>query len=68
MLGIVALHIPLVGLYTAMRLATPGSPWAHRRYRGEKLERAKRRFRPDRPAARRRDRLLDLIGGKPSGG
>ncbi len=65
-LGIVALHVPLVGLYVALRLATPTSPWAHRRYRGEKLERSRRRFRPDRPAARRRERLLDLIGGKPS--
>jgi hypothetical protein len=65
-LGIVALHIPLVGLYVAMRLATPGSPWAQRRYRGDKLARAKHRFRPDRPAARRRNRMLDLIGGKPS--
>lgn len=67
-LGIVSLHIPLVGLYVAMRLATPGSPWAHRRYGADKLARAQRRFRPDRPAARRRDRLLDLIGGAPSRG
>jgi hypothetical protein len=65
-LGIVALHIPFVGLYTAMRLATPGSPWARWRYRGDKLARARKRFAPDRPAARRRDRLLDLIGGRPS--
>jgi hypothetical protein len=65
-LGIVALHIPLVGLYTALRLATPNSPWAHRRYSGEKLERAQQRFRPDRPAARRRNRMLDFIGGRPS--
>ena len=65
LLGIVGLHIPFVGLYTALRLATPDSPWARWRYRGEKLERARRRFRPDRPAARRRDRLLDLIGGRP---
>lgn len=64
-LGIVGLHIPFVGLYTAFRLATPDSPWARRRYHGEKLERARHRFRPDRPAARRRDRLLDLIGGRP---
>lgn len=66
-LGLVALHIPFVGIYTALRLAKPGSPWARWRYRGEKLERAKQRFRPDRPAALRRDRLLDLIGGRPSG-
>jgi hypothetical protein len=65
-LGIVALHIPLVGIYTACRLATPDSPWAHWRYHGEKLARSKHRFRPDRPAARRRNRLLDFIGGKPS--
>lgn len=65
-LGIVALHVPLVGIYAALRLATPDSPWARRRYRGEQLERARQRFRPDRPAARRRDRLLDLIGGRPS--
>lgn len=65
-LGIVSLHIPLVGLYVALRLATPGSPWAHWRYRGDKLARAQRRFRPDRPAARRRTRLLDMIGGAPS--
>jgi len=64
-LGIVGLHIPFVSLYSALRLATPGSPWARRRYRGEKLERARERFRPDRPAARRRARLLDLIGGRP---
>jgi hypothetical protein len=64
-LGIVALHVPFVGLYTAVRLATPASPWAHRRYRGDKLARARHRFRPDRPAARRRDRFLDLIGGSP---
>ncbi len=65
-LGIVALHIPLVGLYVGMRLATPTSPWAHWRYRGDKLARAQHRFRPDRPAARRRNRLLDMIGGAPS--
>jgi hypothetical protein len=38
------------------------------RYRGAKLERAQRRFAPDCPAAPRRDRLLDLIGGRPSAG
>ena len=65
-LGIIALHIPLVGLWSALRLANPRSPWAHWRYRDEKLARAQHRFRSDRPAARRRDRLLDLIGGRPS--
>jgi hypothetical protein len=65
-LGIVALHIPFVGVYTALRLAKPDSPWARWRYRGDKLERARHRFAPDRPAVRRRNRLLDLIGGAPS--
>jgi hypothetical protein len=65
-LGIVALHIPLVGIWTALRLATPSSPWAHWRYRGEQLTRSQLRFRPDRPAARRRERVLDLIGGRPT--
>jgi hypothetical protein len=65
-LGIVALHVPLVGIYTAARLATPESAWAHWRYRDDKLERARRRFAADRPSIRRRDRLLDMIGGAPS--
>ncbi len=65
-LGIVALHVLPVGIYTSMRLATPGSPWARWRYRGAKLERSRTRFAPDRPAARRRNRMLDLIGGRPS--
>jgi len=64
--GIVALHLPFIGLYTACRLATPDSPWARWRYRGAKLERARRRFSPDRPFAVHRERLLDLIGGAPS--
>jgi hypothetical protein len=65
-LGILALHILPLGIYTACRLGTPDSAWARWRYRGAKLERARRRFPPDRPWARRRDRLLDLIGGAPS--
>lgn len=66
LLGIISLHLPFVGLYAWLRLAKPDSPWARWRYRGEKLARARRRFAPDRPAAIRRDRLLDLIGGAPS--
>ncbi|HEY4276929.1 MAG TPA: hypothetical protein VGM91_01845 [Conexibacter sp.] len=66
LLGIVALHLPLIGLYLACRLATPDSPWARWRYRGAKLERSRRRFSPERPFAVRRDRLLDLIGGAPT--
>lgn len=65
-LGIVALHIPFVGIYSALRLATPDSPWARWRYRGLKLARAHERFAPDRASIRRRNRLLDMIGGAPS--
>ena len=42
---------------------SPGSYWARRRYRGKKLERARRRFGPAYQA--RRDRLRDLLGGTP---
>lgn len=65
-LGVFALHLWPLGLWTIMRLAKPNSPWARRRYDREKLERARHRFRPDRPAARRRDKLLDLLGGAPT--
>jgi hypothetical protein len=65
-LGIVALHLPFVALYAAARLATPDSPWARWRYRGEKLARSRRRFSPERQLAVRRNQLLDLIGGAPS--
>lgn len=65
-LGIVALHVPPVALWAAARLATPDSPWARWRYRGEKLTRSRRRFSPDRQFAVRRSQLLDLIGGAPT--
>jgi hypothetical protein len=65
-LGIFALHLPPVGVYAALRLGAPESAWARWRYRGEKLARAQRRFAPDRASIRRRNRLLDLIGGTPS--
>lgn len=65
-LGLVALHLPFIGLYTACRLATPDSPWARWRYRGDKLARSRKRFSPERPFAVRRNQLLDLIGGAPT--
>jgi hypothetical protein len=65
-LGFLALHLWPLGLWTTVRLAKPDSPWARRRYDREKLERARHRYRPDRPAAKRRDKLLDLLGGAPS--
>ncbi|OHV23232.1 hypothetical protein BBK14_24210 [Parafrankia soli] len=66
--GVVGLLIPLVAVVGAVRLARPGSAWAHRRYPegSRKAERAARRAA--RFAARwrpRRDRLFDLIAGRP---
>lgn len=62
-----ALFIPVVGLFTAIRLARPGSWWAKRNYRGDKVRRAAERAeRVD----RRWQPLIvgweNLIGGKPS--
>ena len=65
-LGMLAIFVPFVfGLWAAVRLAKPGSPWA-RRYDAAKLERARRRFGPDTRSARFGRRFLDLIGGAPS--
>jgi hypothetical protein len=69
LLGVIAVFIPLVGLFCAVRLAKPSSPWAKRRYtgsRGAKLDRARERFRPDRRGAALSRRILDAIGGAPS--
>jgi hypothetical protein len=65
MLGILVVFVPVVGVWSAVRLAKPNSPWA-RRYGPDKLARAKHRFRPDRPTARLGQDFLTLIGGAPS--
>ena len=61
--GILGVVVPVIAWVGAIRLATPGSWWARRRYRGRKLERAERRF--DAAHAARHDRLRDLLGGTP---
>lgn len=66
-LGIVAIFLPMSGLWAACRLAKPSSPWARRFYGEAKLIRAQRRFPADRRGARIRDRFFDAIGGRPSG-
>jgi hypothetical protein len=69
LLGTVGLFILPVGLLGAIRLAHPGSPWAHRRYPPASAlrERAEHRFEdPTRIGPRVRRRLADLIGGRPS--
>jgi hypothetical protein len=44
-MGVVTMLVPFVGLFAALRLAKPGSPWARRRYAegSRKLERARAR-------------------------
>jgi hypothetical protein len=66
LLGIVGLFVPVLALAGAVRLATPGSLWASRRYDDVRLARARRRFASDRPLARARRRAADLIAGSPS--
>lgn len=71
LLGVISIFVPVVGAFAAVRLAKPGSPWAHRRYRGaraHKLERARERFRPDRRGEVLGTRLRDAIGGSPTPG
>ena len=57
--GVAGFFLPLISLVGAIRLAKPGSPWAHRRYGEAKRARAEKRF----PA--RRSRWRELIGGAP---
>ena len=63
--GLIGLFLPLVSLVAAIRLAKPDSPWARRRYasRPRKMERAERRFGPERQE--RLNRLRDRLGGAP---
>jgi hypothetical protein len=67
-MGTVGIFIPPVALIGAVRLAKPGSPWAHLRYAGNpgKLERAVRRNEGfNRRWRERKHWLWDLIGGRP---
>jgi hypothetical protein len=63
--AVIGMFVPPVGWVAAIRLASPGSFWARRRYAegGEKLAKAKaRKERHD----RRVRRFQDLVGGVPS--
>jgi hypothetical protein len=64
-LGVVGVFVPLVALVGAVRLARPGSFWAHRWYRpgSRRRGRAEARF----PAGRRTrwDALVDLFAEVP---
>jgi hypothetical protein len=64
--GVVALFVPFCGLVAAVRLAKPDSPWARSRYHGpraERMERARARFRQDRPTAALSNRVIALTTG-----
>jgi hypothetical protein len=61
--GLIGIVIPLLATIGAIRLAKPSSVWARRRYSGAKLSRAQQRFGA--AYQLRRDRLRDLLGGRP---
>ena len=65
LLGLIGIFIPPVSLVGAVRLASPGSPWARRLYSpdGRKMARSKARW--ERIEARRH-RVNDLIAGAPA--
>jgi len=66
--GIVGIFIPVFAWVGAVRLALPGSPWAHSHYADKpaKMQRARLRAeRHDRGIGKLRRRLFDFIGGKP---
>jgi lysyl-tRNA synthetase class 2 len=76
-LGVLAIFVPPVGWFAAVRLAKPGSPWAHwfydpergratrRAKRQRKLERSRRRFEAGR-LGRFEHWFSDLVGGAPT--
>ncbi len=66
-LGALSIFLPgILGLWGALRLGKPHSPWARRFYGAEKLERAGARFPPDSLGCRMRDAFFNAIGGRPS--
>jgi hypothetical protein len=64
LLGLVGVFVPLFSAVGAVRLASPSSPWARRRYRADsrKLARSRKRFARSHA---RRIRLMNAIGGTP---
>jgi hypothetical protein len=66
LLGVVGLFVPLVAAYGAVRLASPASPWARRRYSEARLARAQERYGTDARAVRLQRRIGDLVAGAPT--
>lgn len=64
LLGMIGIFIPFASLTGAVRLASPGSPWARRRYPPGSHKRARAQARWERIRARRL-RLSDAIAGAP---
>ena len=64
-LGLTGVFMPLASLIGAVRLATPTSPWARRRYPPELSEASRSQARFAR-VRRRRRRMSDAIAGTPS--
>ena len=62
-MALASVFVTAIGVIGAVRLATPQSPWARRRYGREALERAARRSAP---WTWRKQRLISLIGGSPT--
>jgi hypothetical protein len=65
LLGLLGIFLPFFSLVGAIRLASPGSPWARRRYPpdGAKMGKCHARFAR---VQKRRRWLSDAIGGTPS--
>ena len=65
-LGVTGMLFPPLAIIGAIRLAEPGSPWAHRRYQAgsRKLEKAEVRHKRH---VRRYRRFQDRVAGAPSG-
>jgi hypothetical protein len=65
LLGLIGIFIPPVSLVGSIRLASPTSPWARRRYSpdGRKMRESHKRFAR---VSKRRRWLSDAIGGTPS--
>ncbi|HEX3910885.1 MAG TPA: hypothetical protein VHW67_09315 [Solirubrobacteraceae bacterium] len=65
LLGLIGVFLPPVSLIGAIRLGSPNSPWARRRYRAGSAKLARSQARWERLRKRRRW-LGDAIGGTPS--
>jgi hypothetical protein len=64
LLGLIGIFVPFASLVGAVRLASPGSPWARRFYAPDGGKLARSRTRWDRIHARRR-RVQELVAGAP---